>query len=82
MTLLIPETNKIEVTRIANKVLDTVSSWLTSHKLTLTISKTKYMIFSPQPHDIQDKIGMQIKIKKSVANEVTIIIWAFILKII
>ena len=29
------------------------------------------MIFSPQPHDIQDKIGMQIKIKESVVDEVT-----------
>ena len=71
LTLLIPGANKIEVTRTVNKVLGTVSSWLTSHKLTLTISKTKYMIFSPQPHNIQDKIEMQIKIKESVVNEVT-----------
>ena len=47
--LFIPRANKIEVTRTANKVLDTVSSWLTSHKLTLNISKTTLMIFSPQP---------------------------------
>ena len=29
------------------------------------------MVFSPQPHNIQDKIGMQIKIKKSVVDKVT-----------
>ena len=69
MTLLISGTNKIEVTRTANKVLDSVSSWLTSHKLTLNISKTKYIIFSPKPHNIKDKIGMQIKIKESVVGE-------------
>ena len=62
-TQLIPVANKIEVTRTANKVLDSVSSWLTSHKLTLNISKTKYMIFSPPPHYIKDKIEMHIKIK-------------------
>ena len=28
------------------------------------------MIFSPHPHSIKDKIGMQIKIKESVADEV------------
>ena len=27
------------------------------------------MVFSPQPHNIQDKIGMQIKIKKSVVDK-------------
>ena len=32
MTRFIPGANKIEVTRTANKVLDSVSSWLTSHK--------------------------------------------------
>ena len=29
------------------------------------------MIFSPQPHNVKDKIGMQIKIKGSVVDEVT-----------
>ena len=53
MTRLIPQANKIEVTRTANKVLDSVSSWLTLLKLSLYISKTKYMIFSPQPHNIK-----------------------------
>ena len=65
------EQTKIEVTRTANKVLDIVSSWLTSHKQTLIISKTKYMIFSPQPRNIKEKIGMQIKINESVAEKVT-----------
>ena len=69
--LLVPGASKIEVARTANKVLNAVSSWLTSHKLTLNMSKTKYMIFSPQPYNIQDKIGMRIKIKESVVDEVT-----------
>ena len=71
ITLLIPGANKIEVTQTANKVLDSISSWLTSHKLTLNISNTKYMIFSPQPHKLKEKFGMQIKIKESVADKVT-----------
>ena len=29
------------------------------------------MVFSPQPHNIKDKIEMQIKIKESVVDEVT-----------
>ena len=60
MTLLIPGANKIKVTQTANKVLDSVSSWLTSDKLTLNILKTMYMIFSSQPHNIKDKIEMQL----------------------
>ena len=68
--MIISGTNKIEVTRTATKVLDSASSWLTSHKLTLNISKTKYIIFSPQPHNIKDKIGRQIKIKESVVDEI------------
>ena len=71
ITLLIPGANKIEVARTANKVRDSVSSWLTSHKLTLNISKTKYMILLPQLHKLKDKFGMQIKIKESVVDEVT-----------
>ena len=71
MTLLIPGANKIEVTLTANKVLDSVSSWLISHKLTLNISKTKYTIFPPQPHNIKDKIRMLIKMKDFVVDKVT-----------
>ena len=42
MILLIPGANKTEVTRIANKVLDSVSSWLTSHTLTLYFENKVY----------------------------------------
>ena len=70
MTLLISGANKVDVTQTANKVLDSVSSWLTSPKLILNTSKTKYMIFSLQPHNIKDKIGLQIKITESVVHEV------------
>ena len=47
--------------KVTLTVLDSASSWLTSHELTPNISKTKYMILSPQPHKIKNKIGVQIR---------------------
>ena len=81
ITLLIAGANEIKVTRTANQVLDSASSWLTSHKLTPNISKTKYMIFSPQPHNIKDKIGVQIRNLLQMKQQ-TLIIWTFIFKTI
>ena len=54
LTLIVPGVNKIKVTQTANKVLDSVNTWLTFHKLTLNISKTKYKFFSSQLHNIRE----------------------------
>ena len=70
MTLLDSRANRIEVTRkTIIKSWIVYSSWLTSHKATLCILKTKYIIFSLKSHNMKSQNQYANKDKDSVADE-------------
>ena len=53
MTIIFPGKSRTKVIKTANKELELVCSWLIKHKLIAKPTKTKYMIFSTEPHKVQ-----------------------------
>lgn len=70
MTLLVTGAKKSELIKLSNEIISKVFDWLLDHKLTLNISKTKYMIFSPRPSAIKEYAGPKLNILGEPIEEV------------